>query len=98
MIIDRLFESVENKGNVCIGLDTALEYLPMDFKKKFIHEDDALYRFNQRIIDATFDVSACYKVQIAYYEALGLKGLKVYKDTLNYIKSKGGLVIADIKS
>ena len=97
MIIDRLFESVEKKGNVCVGLDTALEYLPLDFKNKFAHEDRALYRFNQQIIDATFDVSACYKVQIAYYEALGLKGLEVYKDTLNYIKSKGGIVIADIK-
>ena len=97
MIIDRLFESVEKKGNVCVGLDTALEYLPLDFKNKFVHEDHALYRFNQQIIDATFDISACYKVQIAYYEALGLKGLKVYKDTLNYIKSKGGIVIADIK-
>lgn len=97
MIIDRLFESVENKGNVCIGLDTALEYLPEDFKKKFSSEGDALYRFNQQIVDATFDISACFKVQIAYYEALGLKGLKVYKDTLDYIKSKGGIVIADIK-
>jgi orotidine-5'-phosphate decarboxylase len=97
LIIDRLFESVEKKGNVCVGLDTALEYLPLDFKNKFVYEDNALYRFNQDIIDATFDVSACYKVQIAYYEALGLKGLKVYKDTLNYIKSKGGIVIADIK-
>ena len=97
MIIDRLFESVEKKGNVCVGLDTALEYLPLDFKNKFVYEDNALYRFNEQIIDATFDVAACYKVQIAYYEALGLKGLKVYKDTLNYIKSKGGIVIADIK-
>ena len=97
MIIDKLFKSVEKNGHVCIGLDTALEYLPMDFKKKYIYEDYALYRFNQMIIDATFDVAACYKVQIAYYEALGLKGLKVYKDTLNYIKSKGGIVIADVK-
>lgn len=97
MIIDKLFKSVEKNGHVCIGLDTALEYLPMDFKKKYLYEDYALYRFNQMIIDATFDVAACYKVQIAYYEALGLKGLKVYKDTLNYIKSKGGIVIADVK-
>ncbi len=97
MIIDRLFDSVENKGHVCVGLDTDLEYLPEDFKKKFASEDDALYRFNQEIVDATFDISACFKVQIAYYEALGLKGLKVYKDTLKYIKSKGGIVIADIK-
>lgn len=97
MIIDKLFKSVEKKGNVCIGLDTAMQYLPEGFRNKFIYEDYALYRFNQHIIDATFDVAACYKVQIAYYEALGLKGLKVYKDTLKYIKNKGGIVIADIK-
>lgn len=97
MIIDKLFKSVEKKGHVCVGLDTSLEYLPVDFKNKFEYEEHALYRFNQQIIDATYDVAACYKVQIAYYEALGLKGLKVYKDTLNYIRSKGGIVIADIK-
>ncbi|MBU3110944.1 orotidine-5'-phosphate decarboxylase [Clostridium lacusfryxellense] len=97
MIIDRLFKSVEKNGHVCVGLDTDLEYLPVEFRNKFMHEEHALYRFNQMIIDATYDVSACYKVQIAYYEALGLKGLKVYKDTLSYIKSKGCIAIADIK-
>ena len=97
MIIDRLFKSVEKNGNVCVGLDTAIEYLPVEFRNKFMYEEHALYRFNQMIIDATYDVSACYKVQIAYYEALGLKGLKVYKDTLSYIKSKGCLAIADVK-
>jgi orotidine-5'-phosphate decarboxylase len=97
LIIDKLFKSVEMKGHVCVGLDTALEYLPSEFISKFAYDDYALLRFNQQIIDATFDVAACYKVQIAYYEALGIKGLKVYKDTLSYIKSKGGIVIADIK-
>jgi orotidine-5'-phosphate decarboxylase len=97
LIIDKLFKSVEDRGHVCIGLDTDLQYLPQSFKSKFAQEEDALYRFNTEIIDATFDVAACFKVQIAYYEALGLKGLKVYKDTLSYIKSKGGIVIADVK-
>ncbi len=97
MIIDKLFDSVEKKGHVCVGLDTALEYLPVGFSSKFESEEQALYRFNQQIIDATFDVAGCFKVQIAYYEALGLKGLIVYKDTLKYIRDKGGIVIADIK-
>jgi orotidine-5'-phosphate decarboxylase len=43
------------------------------------------------------DVAACYKVQIAYYEALGLAGLAAYAETLRHIRAKGGLVIADIK-
>lgn len=97
MIIDRLYESVEKKGPVCVGLDTAMEYIPKQFSSKYSYEDHALFRFNQRIIDATFDTAACYKLQIAYYEALGITGLKVYKRTLEYIKSIGGIAIGDIK-
>jgi orotidine-5'-phosphate decarboxylase len=36
-------------------------------------------------------------VQIAYYEELGIAGLKTYAETLRYIRERGGLVIADIK-
>ncbi|MCM0649555.1 orotidine-5'-phosphate decarboxylase [Clostridium swellfunianum] len=97
MIIDRLYESVEKKGTVCVGLDTDISYIPKSFLEKYNYLDHAIFRFNQKIIDATFDVSACYKVQIAYYEALGIMGLKVYQRTLEYIRSLGGIVIADIK-
>lgn len=97
MIIDKLYDSVEKKGNVCVGLDTAVEYIPKEFLNKYEYLEDALYRFNQKIIASTLDVAACYKVQIAYYEALGLKGMMVYKKTLEYIRSKGAIAIADIK-
>ncbi|MBL4934691.1 orotidine-5'-phosphate decarboxylase [Clostridium sp. YIM B02515] len=97
MIIDKLYESVDKKGPVCIGLDTAMEYIPKQLLDKYSFEDQALFRFNQKIIDATFDTAACYKLQIAYYEALGISGLNVYKRTLEYIKSLGGIAIGDIK-
>jgi orotidine-5'-phosphate decarboxylase len=97
MIIDKLYDNVLKKGNVCVGLDTAVEYLPKEFLNKYEYLEDALYRFNQKIIASTLDIAACYKVQIAYYEALGLKGMMVYKKTLEYIRSKGAVVIADIK-
>jgi orotidine-5'-phosphate decarboxylase len=97
MIIDRLYEEVENKGPVCVGLDTAVEYIPESFLKKYISDEDAVFGFNQKIIDATLDVASCYKVQIAYYEAMGIKGMQLYKRTLEYIRSQGGIVIADIK-
>ena len=45
------------------------------------------FDFNKQIIDATLDVVACYKVQIAYYEALGMEGMIAYKNTLQYICS-----------
>lgn len=97
MIIDNLHENVNRKGPVCVGLDTAVEYIPKEFLIKYSFLDQAIFRFNQEIIDATFDIAACYKLQIAYYEALGIMGLKIYKRTLEYIKAKGGITIGDIK-
>ncbi|MBV4416417.1 orotidine-5'-phosphate decarboxylase [Clostridium tyrobutyricum] len=97
MIIDKLYESVNNKGNVCVGLDTAVEYMPDDIVKSSENICDTIFEYNKNIIDSTFDVAACFKVQIAYYEALGIEGLKVYSDTLKYIKSKNSIAIADIK-
>ncbi|OPJ60307.1 orotidine-5'-phosphate decarboxylase [Clostridium oryzae] len=97
MIIDRLYESVDKKGVVCVGLDTSLDYLPAEFLKSFENIEDALFNFNKRIIDATFDAAGCFKVQIAYYEAYGIAGLMAYKKTLKYLREKGAVVIADIK-
>jgi len=97
MIVDKLFNQVAEKGHVCLGLDTDYSYLPKSFADKFKTSGEAIYNFNKEIIDATYDIVACYKVQIAYYEALGLEGLKAYSDTLKYIKEKGVLSIADIK-
>lgn len=97
MISDKLFENIEKKGVVCVGLDTSLDYIPDSFKSKFSNEGDMIFAFNKEIIDATLDVSACFKIQIAYYEALGLKGLEAYKNTLSYLRKKDALIIADIK-
>lgn len=73
MIIDKLFETVAQKGHVCVGLDTDITYLPSLFRAKFSSISEQLFQFNREIIDATHDVAACYKVQIAYYEALGME-------------------------
>ncbi|SCI85704.1 orotidine 5'-phosphate decarboxylase [uncultured Clostridium sp.] len=96
LIIDKLYERVEERGVVCLGLDTALDYLPNHvLEGRTVSE--ALFHFNKEIIDATLDVVACFKVQIAYYEALGIEGLIAYKNTLQYLREKDALIIADIK-
>ena len=95
--IDRLIESVAAKGHVCVGLDTAAEYIPPAERRKAASDAEAVLAFNRAIIDSTFDAAACYKVQIAYYEEMGIAGLSAYSQTLKYIREKGGLVIADIK-
>ena len=95
--IDRLFEAVAAKGHVCVGLDTAAEYVPITERKRFASDAEAVLAFNKALVDSTLDVAACYKVQIAYYEEMGIAGLSAYAETLRYIREKGGLVIADIK-
>ncbi|WP_297518841.1 orotidine-5'-phosphate decarboxylase [uncultured Clostridium sp.] len=97
MIIDKLYKKVEENGVVCLGLDTSVDYIPESFKKQFNNVSEYLFEFNKAIIDETLDVVSCYKVQIAYYEALGLEGLIAYKNTLKYLKEKEAISIADIK-
>lgn len=95
-IIDRLYENVEQKGFVCVGLDTSLDYIPEKYKKdKTISE--ALFDFNKEIIDATKDIAAIYKLQIAYYESYGIEGMIAYRDSLKYIRDNNLLSIGDVK-
>ncbi|GHV79085.1 orotidine 5'-phosphate decarboxylase [Spirochaetia bacterium] len=95
--MDRLYEAVEAKGHVCVGLDTATEYIPPVEFRRAPSQAAAVLAYNSALIDATLDLAACYKVQIACYEELGLAGLETYAGTLRYIRERGGLVIADIK-
>jgi orotidine-5'-phosphate decarboxylase len=95
--VDRLFEAVAVKGHVCTGLDTSADYVPPAQRHKAQNDAEAVLAFNKALVDALFDVSACFKVQIAYYEEMGNAGLCAYSETLKYIRNKKGIVIADIK-
>jgi orotidine-5'-phosphate decarboxylase len=95
--IDKLYEAAAERGHVCVGLDTAADYVPPRERTRAGSDAQAALAYNRALIDATIDAAACYKVQIAYYEAMGLEGLRVYAETLRYIRGRGALVIADIK-
>ena len=95
--MDKLYEAVAARGPVCVGLDTDFSYLPEGFAKAELTAGENIVRFNKAVVDATKDVAGCFKVQIAYYESLGLDGILAYKETLDYVKAAGMPVIADIK-
>ena len=95
--MDRLYEAVAAKGPVCVGLDTDFSYLPEGYADSTKTAGENLVRFNREIIDATREVAGCYKVQIAYYEALGMDSMMAYRDTLAYLRENKLLTIADIK-
>ncbi|MEG1103646.1 MAG: orotidine-5'-phosphate decarboxylase [Oscillospiraceae bacterium] len=95
--MDRLYDAVQAKGPVCVGLDTDFSYLPEGYASAKETKGEAIVRFNKEIVDATMENAGCYKVQIAYYEALGIDGMTAYAKTLAYLRDKKLLAIADIK-
>lgn len=76
----------ENKF-VCVGLDSDFSKIPQDFKEGKTKEE-AIFAFNKSIIDQTFDLVCCYKLNSAFYEAEGTEGLQALKKTVDYINEK----------
>ncbi len=90
--------SVKN-GPLCVGLDTDPSYIPQNILEKYSSPAQAVLAYNKAIIDRVSqkNLACCCKVQIAYYEAMGLEGLKVYSQTLKMVRDTGLIAISDIK-
>ena len=85
----------ERKSFLCVGLDTDPAKMPEHLRS----ERDGVFRFNSAIIYATIDACVAYKPNLAFYEALGLEGLRQLKLTMDYIHQlkKPVFTIADAK-
>lgn len=82
----------QRKSYLCIGLDTD----PAKIPPHLLRQQDALLTFNKAIIDATRDYCVSYKINTAFYEALGSQGWELLAQTVNYI-GKSHFTIADAK-
>lgn len=88
-----LIDQIQNKKSyLCVGLDTDITKIP----KHLLAEPDPVFSFNKAIIDATKDFCVAYKINTAFYEALGLKGWEAMERTVNYIGDEH-FKIADAK-
>ncbi len=67
--------SRSNDSLLCVGLDPDPQRMPIE---------DVL-AFNKAIVDATKDLVCAYKPNLAFYEALGLEGIKALQNTVEYI-------------
>jgi orotidine-5'-phosphate decarboxylase len=78
---------------VCVGLDPDMARLPADLA----HKSEPLYDFNRRIVDATWDLAAAYKPQIAFYSAVAAEAQLAA--SIRYIRERAphALVILDAK-
>ena len=66
---------------LCVGLDTDISKLPPHLQS----HPDAIFEFNRQIIDATKDYCVGYKINTAFYEALGVRGWEALERTAAYI-------------
>ena len=71
----------EKRSYLCVGLDTDAAKIPAHLQKL----PDAVFQFNKAIIDATKDFCVAYKINTAFYEALGVKGWEIMEQTVRYI-------------
>ena len=70
-----LSTSRRNNSLLCIGLDPDPALMP---KVGFLD-------FNKAIVDATADLVCAYKPNLAFYEALGVDGAKLLRETIEHI-------------
>ena len=105
-MINKLINKIQKtKAPIVVGLDPMLSYVPEHIQKKAFDEfgetlegaAEAIWQFNKEIVDKTYDLIPAVKPQIAMYEQFGIEGLKAYKKTVDYCKSKELVVIGDIK-
>lgn len=105
-MMDRLIEGIRTKRNpIVVGLDTRLEYVPVEFQE--IHWQNGkvdlpttgkiIYEYNKAIIDSVWDVVPGVKLQMACYEMYGLPGMEAFQKTCCYARKKGLFVIGDGK-
>ena len=63
-------------SRVCVGLDPTPDRVPIS----------DIGAFNRSIVDATKDLASAFKLQFAYYEAMGVKGMIILEKTIQYIR------------
>lgn len=105
-MINKLVEKIKKlNAPIVVGLDPMLSYVPEHIQKAAFEQfgetlegaGEAIWQFNKAIVDATCDLIPAVKPQIAMYEQFGIEGLKAFKKTVDYCKSKDIVVIGDIK-
>jgi orotidine-5'-phosphate decarboxylase len=75
--LDKLTRAVQkNNSLLCVGLDPDSQLMP---------EKVSVLDFNRAIIDATADLVCAYKLNFAFYEALGKDGADILKQSVSHV-------------
>ena len=100
--MDAFVSSARRKGSaVVVGLDPDPRHLPPELllhvRESALTEAGAVREFCLGILEAVEDEAAAVKLQLAYFERLGLEGMEVYSDLIGASHALGLPTIADAK-
>lgn len=100
--IDILIDKIKETNNpTVIGVDTRYDMVPACVRNKYSTDIkgmcSSMLEYSKALIDATYDIVPAVKLQSAYFEMYGVEGIKLYKEMIDYCKSKGMVVMADVK-
>ena len=96
MTRQELIENIQRKKSfLCVGLDTDILKIP----QHLLTEEEPIFAFNKAIVDATAKYCIAYKPNLAFYEAMGMKGWIAFEKTIQYIRQNypDQFIIADAK-
>lgn len=89
------------RSKVCLGIDPRPEAHPYTSPARHGHDHeavaDAVVDYFGAILEATHDLIACCKPQSAFFEALGLPGLRALQELMAKARELGVPVILDAK-
>ena len=88
-LVEQIFRK---RSYLCVGLDSDIAKIP----RHLLSGADPVFQFNKQIIDATKDLCVGYKINTAFYEAMGVRGWETLERTVNYIPQEH-FKIADAK-
>jgi orotidine-5'-phosphate decarboxylase len=104
---------IKKDAPVVVGLDPNLSFIPGSIlkeaeaaaegdippycEKENVIAAEAVFQFNKKITDAVCDLVPAVKPQVAMYEQFGIPGMIAYRKTIEYCRSKGLIVIGDVK-
>jgi orotidine-5'-phosphate decarboxylase len=90
--IDKLLSKNREGKFICVGLDSDITKIPPHLQSA----PNPILNFNQAIINTTKSYAAAYKINFAFYEKDGEKGLRALSETVESIPPDI-LIIADAK-
>ena len=83
---------VRRGGRLCVGIDPDPDHLPVEFSQG----EEGLLRWCERLVSATADHAAAYKVNLAFFEAYGSAGIRV-AERIRSLLPKDTPLIVDVK-